>query len=177
MKYLIPSFFCTCATILLSLSFNSCRKVTDSLGKMKEVIKTEINSSFDDDFNTDYGGRDYVRIPLIAPYELLSLEKDSVGQKWNLVKRNDICVFGGRVLSPDDYRVTGIGVCDSIFYLSCKSNQPNEYTFMIVDTTTGEIMELNSMQKLSDRLSKHCTDVDFTNVDSLYTHLITKTRY
>lgn len=151
--------------------------MTDNLGKMKEVIKTEINSSFDDDFNTDYGGRDYVRIPLIAPYELLSLEKDSVGQIWNLVKRNDIYVFGGRVLSPDDYRVTSIGVCDSIFYLSCKSNQSNEYTFMIVDTTTDEIMELNSVQELSDILSKHCTDIDFANVDSVYSHLITKEIY
>lgn len=153
MKYLISSIFCTCATILLPLSLNSCRKVTDNLGKMKEVIKTEINSSFDDDFNTDYGGRDYVRILLIAPYELLSLEKDSFGQKWDLVKRNDICVFGGEVLSPDDYRVTGIGVCDSILYLSCKSNQSNEYKYMIVDAMKDEIIELNSIQKLSDRLS------------------------
>ncbi|WP_303643611.1 hypothetical protein, partial [Bacteroides caecimuris] len=52
--------------ILLSVSLSGCRKIH----KLKADIKTEINSSFDDDFNTDYGGRDYVRIPLIAPYEL-----------------------------------------------------------------------------------------------------------
>lgn len=156
-----------CTVMLLSLS--GCRKIH----KLKEDIKNEINSAFDDDFYSDYGGRDYVRIPLIAPYELLSLEKDSVGQIWNLVKRNDIYVFGGRVLTPDDYRVTGICVCDSIFYTSCKSNQSNEYTFLIVDTTTDEIIELNSIQGLSDRLSEFRISIDFTNVDSLHTHLIT----
>ena len=160
-----------CTVMLLSL--NGCRKIH----KLKEDIKTEINSAFDDDFNTDYGGRDYVRIPLIAPYELLSLEKDSLGSKWDLVKRDDICVFGGRVLSPDDYRVMSIGICDSILYLSCKSNQSNQYKFLIVDTTTDEIIELNSIQKLSDRLSEFRISIDFTNVDSLHTHLITKTIY
>ena len=153
--------------ILLSVSLSGCRKIH----KLKADIKTEINSSFDDDFNTDYGGRDYVRIPLIAPYELLSLEKDSLGSKWDLIKRDDICVFGRRVLSPDDYRVMSIGVCDSILYLSCKSTQSNEYKFIIVDTTADEIMELNSIQELSDKLSKHCSDIDFANVDSVYSRL------
>ena len=99
--------------IILSVSLSGCRKIH----KLKEDIKTEINSTFDDDFYSDYGARDYVRIPLIAPYELLSLEKDSVGQKWDLVKRNDINTFGGSVLSPDDYRVRCIGLCDSIPFL------------------------------------------------------------
>lgn len=154
-----------CTVMLLSL--NGCRKIH----KLKEDIKTEINSAFDDDFYSDYGGRDYVRIPLIAPYELLSLENDSLGSKWDLIKRDDICVFGGRVLSPDDYRVMSIGVCDSILYLSCKSTQSNEYKFIIVDTTADEIMELNSIQELSDKLSKHCSDIDFANVDSVYSRL------
>lgn len=160
-----------CTVMLLSLS--GCRKIH----KLKEDIKNEINSAFDDDFYSDYGGRDYVRIPLIAPYELLSLEKDSVGQKWDLVKRNDINTFGGSVLSPDDYRVRHIGTCDSILYLSCKHNQSNQYKFLIVDAATDEIIELNSMQGLSDILSKHCTDIDFANVDSVYSHLITKAIY
>ena len=80
-------------------------------------------------------------------------------------------------MSPDDYRVMSIGVCDSILYLSCKSNQSNQYKFLIVDTTTDEIIELNSIQKLSDRLSEFRISIDFTNVDSLHTHLITKTIY
>lgn len=154
-----------CSVMLLSL--NGCRKIH----KLKEDIKTEINSTFADDFYSDYGGRDYVRIPLIAPYELLSLEKDSVGQKWDLVKRNGINTFGGSVLSPEDYRVRYIGTCDSILYLSCKKNQSNQYKYLIVDTTTDEIMELNSIQELSDKLSKHCSDIDFANVDSVYSRL------
>lgn len=159
-----------CAVMLLSL--NGCRKVNRKLSQLKEDIKTEINSTFDDDFYNDYGGRDYVRIPLIAPYELLSLEKDSVGQKWNLVKRNDINTFGGSVLSPDDYRVRGIGTCDSILYLSCKSNQSNEYKFMIVDAINDKIIGMNSIQELSEELyNSDIKSFDFAGVDNIYSHI------
>ena len=45
--------------IILSVSLSGCRKIH----KLKDDITTEINSAFDDDFYSDYGGRDYVRIP------------------------------------------------------------------------------------------------------------------
>ena len=154
--------------IILSVSLSGCRKIH----KLKDDITTEINSAFDDDFYSDYCGRDYVRIPLISPYELLSLEKDSVGQKWDLVKRNDINTFGGSVLSPDDYRVRCIGLCDSILYLSCKHNQSNEYKFIIVDATNDKIIELNSIQELSEELyNSEIKSFDFAGVDNIYSHI------
>lgn len=162
-------------SVFLLLSLNGCRKVTRKLSQLNEDVKTEINSLFDDDFNTDYGGRDYVRIPLIAPYELLSLEKDSLGPKWDLVKRNDIRVFGGRVLSQDDYRVMSIGTYDSILYLSCKHNLSNEHKFMIVDVKKDSVIELNSIQELSEELHKSGIEfLDFASVDSVYSHIYSR---
>ena len=151
------------------MAFFICVGVLSSCSKIKEKLKSEINDAFDTDFYTDCGGRDYARIPLIAPYELLSLGKDSIGQKWDLVQRNDINAFGGRILSPDDYRVTSIGICDSILYLSCKSYQSNEYKFLIVNTTNDKIIELNSIQELSEELYKWgIKSLDFASVDSIY---------
>lgn len=83
-----------------------------------EKIGEGLNDILSTDFYSDSGGWDYRRVPLIAPYELLSTLKHDNIRVWFCIKRDNLNEFGGPALNTDRLSVEYVGIADSTIYLS-----------------------------------------------------------
>lgn len=151
------------ASILLL--FGSCSRIANKVKEIKSSIGAGIDEIFDEGFYRNPGGRDYCRFPLIAPYELLSLNSSQGIKHWDIVKTNTssgYAVSGTCLLSSARKRVEYVGVTDSIIYCKYTSELRDEYNdkeswwnmeqYVIVDTRNDVVIpiedELNFIGKL-----------------------------
>lgn len=125
----ITSVLCISAVLICG-----CSRIKSSYETSKENIKDAINAIFCEDFYYDCGGRDYRRVPLIAPYELLSLSKHNNVRVWDWYKRDDINKFGGMGVVSNRLSVEYAGLSDSIIYII--------YTEALIDYDMGDNLEM-----------------------------------
>lgn len=165
-----------CISILLMCG---CSRIKSSYEASKENIKEAINEIFCEDFYYDLGGRDYRRVPLIAPYELMSLSKHNDVRVWDWYKRRDINNFGGYGVGVASERlsVEYAGISDSTIYL-CYTEALIDYDlgdnlesrrFVIIDVPTDSIEWHETREKWLTALNKRgIAQPQLHNVDSLY---------
>lgn len=77
------------ATTLLSLC--SCGRIGNKVSKATEQLKTGITEIFDGGFYSSPGGRDYCRVPLIKPWELISTFEEYNEKAWSCNIYFDMC--------------------------------------------------------------------------------------
>lgn len=95
-----------------------CTRIKSKYEAVMEKIGEGLNDILSTDFYFDSGGWDYRRVPLIAPYELLSTLKHDNIRVWFCIKRNNLNEFGGPGLNTDRLSVEYVGIADSTIYLS-----------------------------------------------------------
>lgn len=167
-------------TFVLLLVTCSCSRLKSKYEAVKEQIKDEINDAFRTDFYSDSGGWDYRRVPLIAPYELLSTLKHDNIRVWFCIKRDNLNEFGGPGLNTDRLSVEYVGIADSTIYLSY-SEAFDDITggkrydalisprFAIIDVPTDSIEWHEAKDEWLNALNKrNITNPQLHHVDSLY---------
>lgn len=103
---------------MVSLLICGCTRVKSKYESFKNRVAEAIDAPFQTDFYSDSGGWDYRRVPLIAPYELLSTLKHDNIRVWFCIKRNNLNEFGGPGLNTHRLSVEYVGIADSTIYLS-----------------------------------------------------------
>lgn len=170
-------------TIILA-SVCACTRVRSKYAAFKERIAETIDDIFSTDFYTSTGGLDYHRVPLIAPYELVSLNK---GEMWYCSKRDNINEFGGPVLQTAKYSVEYAGIADSIIYLSYTeaTDELNEFyttdllkrQYAIIDVSTDSVEWHETKEVWLAALNKrNITSPQLHQVDSLFDDFVKNKR-
>lgn len=167
------------AMVLLGLTCG-CSRIKSKYDEVKEKIKETIDAPFQTDFYSDLGGWDYRRVPLIAPYELLSTLKHDNIRVWICIKRNNLNEFGGQGLDTDRLSVEYAGIADSTIYLSYSEafddiiggeqlNALMSHRFIIIDVPTDSVEWHETEDEWLDALNKRkITNPQRYHVDSLY---------
>lgn len=172
------------AISLLSLSLllviSGCTRIKSKCNAIKEQIAEYIDAPFRTDFYSDLGGWDYRRVPLIAPYELLSTLKHDNIRVWFCIKRNNLNEFGGQGLDTDRLSVEYAGISDSTIYLSYSETFDDiigggrydawkSHRFAIIDVPTDSV-EWHEIQDewLSALNKRNIINPQLHHVDSLY---------
>lgn len=164
-----------CIFIMMSV-ICGCTRVRSKYTAFKTWISETINEVFSTDFYTSTGGWDYRRVPLIAPYELLSLNH---GKDWNCCKRDNINVFGGPLLETSKRSIEYAGITDSTIYLSytedldelCDFGDPEwqKRQYAIIDVPTDSVEWHETKEDWLSALEKrNIMNPQLHRVDSLY---------
>ncbi|WP_195628784.1 hypothetical protein [Bacteroides finegoldii] len=169
-------------TIVLSVC--SCRRIANKVYEIKECILSGIDEIFDNGFYTNPGGWDYIRLPLIAPYQLLSLDNILTERFWVLVIENDVndTDLGTNVVQSARKTVETVGITDSVIYCRYSKELSPDYNdlaiekfelamerFIIVDTRCDSVMlieEEDEFRNALEHLGVH--EPVMYQVDSVY---------
>lgn len=167
-------------TFVLLLVTCSCSRLKSKYEAVKAQIKDEINDAFRTDFYSDSGGWDYRRVPLIAPYELLSTLKHDNIRVWFCIKRDNLNEFGGPALNTDRLSVEYVGIADSTIYLSYSEAFDDiiggkrydaliSPRFAIIDVPTDSIEWHEAKDEWLNALDiRNITNPQLHHIDSLY---------
>lgn len=167
------------AMVLLGLTCG-CSRIKSKYDEVKETIKETIDAPFQADFYSDLGGWDYRRVPLIAPYELLSTLKHDNIRVWLCIKRNNLYEFGGQRLDTDRLSVEYVGIADSTIYLSYSETFDDiiggerhialmSHRFVIIDVPTESIEWHETKDEWLNALNqRNIINPQLYQVDSLY---------
>lgn len=79
--------FLILVTVLLLLCYYG--RICNKVNVVKERVKTETNEIFDKGFCTSGGDRDDCRVPLIEPWELISVHTKDVVTRFHGVRHTD----------------------------------------------------------------------------------------
>lgn len=178
----IGKWYLILATALLLFG---CGRIRNKVHEVKEQVKSGMAEIFDEGFYTSPGGRDYCRVPLIEPWELISTLEDSNGKEWHCGKRED----SGTTLVPTPRRtVEMIGITDSTVY--CRYSEAlatDEHGFMnpsgdrntgcycIIDTRCDSVMSFDTEKPFREALRRlNVPNPLMHAVDSVYTEFVKK---
>lgn len=166
--------------LMIMLLICGCTRVKSKYESFKNWVAEAIDASFQTDFYSDSGGWDYRRVPLIAPYELLSTLKHENIRVWFCIKRNNLNEFGGPGLDTDRLSVEYAGIADSTIYLSYseafddiiggeRHNALMSHRFVIIDVPTDSIEWHETKDEWLSALNKrNIINPQLHQVDSLY---------
>lgn len=157
-----------------------CTRIKSKYEAVMEKIGEGLNDILSTDFYSDSGGWDYRRVPLIAPYELLSTLKHDNIRVWFCIKRNNLNEFGGQGLDTDRLSVEYVGIADSTIYLSYSEAFDDiiggkrydaliSPRFAIIDVSTDSVEWHETREKWLTALNKRgISKPQLHDVDSLY---------
>lgn len=157
-----------------------CTRIKSKYEAVMEKIGEGLNDILSTDFYSDSGGWDYRRVPLIAPYELLSTLKHDNIRVWFCIKRNNLNEFGGPALNTDRLSVEYVGIADSTIYLSYSEAFDDiiggkrydaliSPRFAIIDVSTDSVEWHETREKWLTALNKRgISKPQLHDVDSLY---------
>lgn len=166
--------------LMILLLICGCTRVKSKYESLKNWVAEAIYAPFQTDFYSDSGGWDYRRVPLIAPYELLSTLKHDNIRVWFCIKRNNLNEFGGPGLDTERLSVEYAGIADSTIYLSYseafddiiggeRHNALMSPRFVIIDVPTDSIEWYETKDEWHEALNKrNITNPQLHHVDSLY---------
>lgn len=165
---------------MILLLICGCTRVKSKYESLKNWVAEAVDAPFQTDFYSDSGGWDYRRVPLIAPYELLSTLKHDNSRVWFCIKRNNLNEFGGPGLNTDRLSVEYAGIADSTIYLSYseafddiidreRQSAWKSHRFVIIDVPTDSIEWHETKDEWLNALNKrNITNPQLHHVDSLY---------
>ena len=166
--------------LMILLLICGCTRLKSKYESFKSRVAETINVLFNTDFYSDLGGWDYRRIPLIAPYELLSMLRHDDIRVWLCIKRNNLNEFGGPGLDTDRLSVEYAGISDSTIYLSYSETFDDiiggkrhdaweSHRFAIIDVPTDSVEWHETEDEWMEALNKrNITNPQLHYVDSLY---------
>lgn len=165
-----------------------CTKIKSKYEAVMGKIGERLNDILSTDFYFDSGGWDYRRVPLIAPYELISMLKHDNIRIWRCFKRDNLNEFGGQGLDTDRLSVEYAGITDSTIYLSyseafddiiggVRCDVRKSHRFAIIDVPTDSVEWHETKDKWLEALNKrNITNPQLHQVDSLYDDFANKSR-
>ena len=175
--------------LMILLLICGCTRVKSKYESFKNWVAEAIEAPFQTDFYSDSGGWDYRRVPLIAPYELLSTLKHDNIRVWFCIKRNNLNEFGGPGLDTDRLSVEYVGISDSIIYLGYSEAFDDiiiggeryaawkSHRFAIIDVPTNSVEWHETEDEWLNALNKrNIINPQLHHVDSLYEDLANNNR-